>query len=156
MLLEEEMNELKEKLQAAYKQLEASNDNMQSYVEELLSANEEMQSTNEEMQSVNEELQTVNADYQLKNKQLLDLNDDLNNYFRSNQNGQVFVNADLLVMKFSPASVGIVNLVPADIGRSLTDIAMNIKSETIIGDIKQVLLDGERITRELETKNRTW
>nr|WP_243771204.1 hypothetical protein [Mucilaginibacter rubeus] len=60
-----------------------------------------MQSTNEEMQSVNEELHTINADYQLKNKELLEINDDLNNYFRSNINGQLFIDNELRLMKFA-------------------------------------------------------
>ncbi|MBC7934140.1 MAG: PAS domain-containing protein, partial [Rhizobacter sp.] len=127
-----------------------------SYVEELLSANEEMQSTNEEMQSVNEELHTINTVYQLKNKELLDLNDDLNNYFRSTLHGQLFVNADLLLMKFSPAAVSLINLVPADIGRPLNHISTNIKFETIIEDIKDVLSKGLTVNREIETNDGFW
>lgn len=154
--LEEELNELKEKLQASYLQIDASNENMQSFNEELLSANEEMQSTNEEMQSVNEELHSINADYQLKNKELLELNDDLNNYFRSNINGQLFVNKDLLLMKFSPGTVKLINLLPNDIGRPLSNISTNIKFETIIKDIKQVLIEGNVITKEIETGDGKW
>ncbi|MEO7046621.1 MAG: CheR family methyltransferase, partial [Ferruginibacter sp.] len=144
--IEEELNELKNKLQGAYTQLDAGNENMQSFNEELLSANEEMQSTNEELQSVNEELHTVNADYQLKNKELLEMNDDLNNYFRSNINGQLFVNKELQLMKFSPGTVKQINLVPTDIGRPLSNITTNIKFETIIDDIKQVISGGNIIT----------
>ena len=103
--LEEELKDLKEKLQFTYEQLDNSNENMQSFNEELLSTNEEMQSTNEEMQSVNEELHTINTDYQLKNKELLELNDDLNNYFKSNINGQLFVNNDLILMKYNDLQV---------------------------------------------------
>ena len=156
LILEEELNGLKEKLRATYDQLDASNDNMQSYNEELLSANEEMQSTNEEMQSVNEELHTINTDYQLKNKELLELNDDLNNYFRSNIHGQLFVNHDLRLMKFSPATVNLINLLPSDVGRPLSNISTNIKFETITEDIKKVLADGIIITKEIETNNGTW
>lgn len=154
--LEEELKEIREKLTATYEKLDASNENMQSFNEELLSANEEMQSTNEEMQSVNEELHTVNADYQLKNKELLELNDDLNNYFRSNINGQLFVNNDLLLMKFSPGTVKQINLLPTDIGRPLSNISTNIKFETIIDDIKQVLEKGTIITKEIESNNGKW
>lgn len=154
--LEEELKELKEKLHAAYLQLDASNENMQSFNEELLSANEEMQSTNEEMQSVNEELHTINADYQLKNKELLDINDDLNNYFRSNINGQLFVNNDLLLMKFSPGTVKQINLLPSDIGRPLSNISTNLKFETITEDIKKVIAEGGIITKEIETDNGKW
>ena len=156
LILEEELNGVKEKLRATYDQLDASNDNMQSYNEELLSANEEMQSTNEEMQSVNEELHTINTDYQLKNKELLELNDDLNNYFRSNIHGQLFVNHDLRLMKFSPATVNLINLLPSDVGRPLSNISTNIKFETITEDIKKVLADGIIITKEIETNNGTW
>ena len=154
--LEEELKEMKIKLHSAYERLDASNENMQSFNEELISANEEMQSTNEEMQSVNEELHTINADYQLKNKELLEINDDLNNYFRSNINGQLFINNDLLLMKFSPGTVKQINLLETDIGRPLSNISTNIKFETIIKDIKQVLEEGIVITKEVETNNGKW
>jgi len=156
LMIEEELNDLKEKLHETYRQLDASNDNMQAYVEELLSANEEMQSTNEEMQSVNEELHTVNTDYQLKNKELSDLNDDLNNYFRSSLHGQLFVNMELLLVKYSPATVSLINLLPADIGRPLNHISTNIKFETIIEDIKTVLSNGTPLTREIQATNGLW
>ena len=156
LMMQEELKGLKDKLHSTYEQLDASNDNMQSYNEELLSANEEMQSTNEEMQSVNEELHTINADYQLKNKELLELNDDLNNYFRSTINGQLFVNNELELMKFSPGTVKQINLLPSDIGRPLSNISTNIKLETLTEDIKKVLLDGSIITKEIETNNGKW
>jgi len=154
--LEEELKDLKDTLHITYEQLDASNENMQSFNEELISANEEMQSTNEEMQSVNEELHTINADYQLKNKELLEMNDDLNNYFRSNINGQLFINNDLLLMKFSPGAVKQINLVETDIGRPLHHISTNIKFETIIHDVKQVLKSGNLISKEIETNNGKW
>ena len=154
--LEEEVKELKDKLQLSYESLKASNENMQSFNEELISANEEMQSTNEEMQSVNEELHTINADYQLKNKELVEINDDLNNYFRSNINGQLFINNDLVLMKFSPGAVKQINLLETDIGRPLSNISTNIKFDTIINDIKQVLATGTTLTKEVETNNNRW
>jgi len=154
--LEHELKEVREKLSAAYERIDAYNENMQSFNEELISSNEEMQSTNEEMQSVNEELHTINADYQLKNKQLLEINDDLNNYFRSNINGQIFLNEQLEVMKFSPVAVKLINLQEADIGRSISHISTNIKLSTIIDDVKNVLKDGLEVTREIETNAGHW
>ena len=154
--LEIELKQVKEKLESAYLQVDATNENMQSFNEELLSANEEMQSTNEEMQSVNEELQTINSEYQLKNKELQDINDDLNNYFRSNVNGQLFVDNDLNLMKFSPGTVKQINLLPTDIGRPLSNISTNIKFETLTDDIKDVIENGRVITKEIETLNNKW
>lgn len=129
---------------------------MQSFNEEVISANEEMQSTNEEMESVNEELHTINTEYQLKNKELLEINDDLNNYFRSNVNGQLFIDNELILMKFTPGTVKQINLRESDIGRPLGNISTNIKFETIIDDVKKVLNDGSVITKEIETNNGHW
>jgi two-component system CheB/CheR fusion protein len=134
----------------------ASNENMQSFNEELLSANEEMQSTNEEMQSVNEELQTINAEYHYKIRELSELNDDLNNYFRSNLNGQIFVNNDLVLMKFSPAAMSLINVLESDIGRPLSNISTNIRFETIDKDIKEVLSSGGVITKEIQAIDGKW
>ena len=89
--LEEELKETRTNLQMAVESLETTNEELQSSNEELLSANEELQSSNEELQSLNEELHTLNTEHQMRIKELIELNDDLNNYFRSSQIGQVFV-----------------------------------------------------------------
>ena len=154
--LEQENKDLKEELAAASEKLFATNENMQSFNEELLSANEEMQSTNEEMQSINEELQTINVDYQLKNKELLELNDDLNNYFKSNTNGQLFISSELRLMRFSPGTVRHINLLESDIGRPITNISTNFRFENITEDIQQVLDTGYPVTRESQANDGHW
>ena len=154
--LEQENKDQKEQLASASEKLFALNENMQSFNEELLSANEEMQSTNEEMQSINEELHTINADYQLKNKELLELNDDLNNYFKSNINGQLFVNSELRLMRFSPGTVRHINLVESDIGRPISNISTNFRFETLTEDINHVLDKGYPVTREIQAHDSKW
>ncbi|MHB8206383.1 CheR family methyltransferase [Mucilaginibacter sp.] len=155
--LEQEVAQLKHTVNVAHERIASSNENMQSFTEELQSANEEMQSaneemqsTNEELQSVNEELQTVNKDHQLTIDELTDLNDDLNNYFRSNINGQLFVDRGLLVKRYSPGVVKHINIREGDIGRPLSNITTNIKFETLIEDVKKVIEDEAPITREAE------
>lgn len=154
--MEEEHRETKESLQAAQERLEASQENMLSFNEELLSANEEMQSANEELQSVNEELQTVNNEHQLKIRELTELNDDLNNYFRSNVNGQLFVDKNLLLKKFSSAAQVQINIRESDIGRPLHEITTNIKLETLIEDIKAVISLGTIILKEVQSTDGKW
>lgn len=158
--LEEEVLTLKHNLAVANERIESSNENMQSFNEELQSANEEMQSaneemqsTNEELQSVNEELQTINKEHQLTISELTDLNDDLNNYFRSNTNGQLFVDRELLLKRYSPGATKHINIRDSDIGRPLSNITTNIKFETLIDDITQVISTEETITREAESIN---
>jgi signal transduction histidine kinase len=151
--LERELAEAKNNLEAAYVAINSSNENIQSFNEELQSANEEMHSANEELQSVNEELQTVNRQQQQTNAELTESNDDLNNYFRSNTNGQLFVDHDLLLKRYSPGALKHINLRESDIGRPLTHISTNIKFETLVADIQKVMLDGNTITREAESSD---
>jgi signal transduction histidine kinase len=59
-------------------------------------------------------------------------------------------------MKFSPGIVNQINLLPSDIGRPLSNISTNIKFETIIGDVKEVVIKGNVISKEIETNNGKW
>ncbi|MXV51101.1 PAS domain S-box protein [Pedobacter sp. HMF7647] len=147
--LESELNETRSNLQLAVESLETTNEELQSSNEELLSSNEELQSSNEELQSLNEELHTLNTEHQLKIRELINLNDDLNNYFKSTYIGQIFLDSDLQIRKFNPAAVKMVNLIESDIGRPISHISNNIKSEDFTEDIKNVQQTGKEIEREI-------
>ncbi|HZI01883.1 MAG TPA: CheR family methyltransferase, partial [Flavisolibacter sp.] len=108
--LEEELKETRGHLQMAIENLETANEELQSSNEELLSANEELQSGNEELQSLNEELHTVNAELQMRIKELVELNDDLENYFSSSEVAQVFIDRELRIRKFNPVAIRMINL----------------------------------------------
>lgn len=151
--LEAELNETRGNLQMAVEEMETTNEELQSTNEELLSANEELQSSNEELQSLNEELHTLNTEHQVKIRELIDLNDDLDNYFRSTAIGQVFLDSSLHIRKFNPAAITMVNMIDADIGRSIEHISNNIKAENLTGDIRSVLLSGHVIEKEVVLKN---
>ncbi|MBV9986552.1 MAG: PAS domain-containing protein [Chitinophagaceae bacterium] len=151
--LEKELRESRENLQAIIEELESANEELQSNNEEMISTNEELQSTNEELQSLNEELHTVSAEHQAKIKELLDLNDDLDNYFRNLDTGQVFVDRRLLIKKFSPTITSVINLIGSDIGRSLVDITNNINDRNFINDIKEVINSGDTIEKEVVLDN---
>lgn len=151
--LEAELNETRSNLQMAVEEMETTNEELQSSNEELLSANEELQSSNEELQSLNEELHTLNTEHQLKIKELIELNDDLNNYFKSTDIGQLFLDANLRIRKFNPAAVKLINLIQTDVGRPLSHISTNIKSENLAQDIARVQHTGETIEKEVTLKN---
>lgn len=153
--LEAELNDTKHNLQMAVEGLETSNEELQSSNEELLSANEELQSSNEELQSLNEELHTLNTEHQLKIRELIELNDDLNNYFRSTDIGQVFLDIDLRIRKFNPAAVRTINFIETDIGRPISHISTNIRYDNLINDIQTVLKTDEVIEKEVQLHNGT-
>ncbi|WP_198675429.1 CheR family methyltransferase [Pleomorphovibrio marinus] len=154
--LKEELAENKQKLKDCYDALDVSNDNISSYNEELISSNEEMQSTNEELQSVNEELQTVNNEYQLKIKELAELNDDLDNYFKSTVNAQLYVDKDLVLRKFTPSAIRQVNLKETDVGRPLSDISTNIRFSTLMDDVAKVISSFDTVKKEVQTLEGRW
>ncbi|MEO6759680.1 MAG: CheR family methyltransferase, partial [Saprospiraceae bacterium] len=147
--LEAELRETRQSLQSVIEEMETANEELQSQGEEMLSTNEELQSTNEELQSLNEELYTVSAEHQLKIKELIELNDDLNNYFKNSDIGQILVDRKLNLRKFSPAATRMVNLIESDIGRSILDITTNIQQLDLANSIKEVLKTEEPLEREI-------
>jgi len=153
--LEEELKETRTNLQMAVESLETTNEELQSSNEELLSANEELQSSNEELQSLNEELHTLNAEHQLRIKELVELNDDLDNYFRSSQIGQVFVDSNLRIRKFNSAAIQMINLIESDIGRPIDHISTNIKVEKLTPLVQQVRTDNKLVEKEIQLQNGT-
>ncbi|MBD0286908.1 MAG: PAS domain-containing protein, partial [Flavisolibacter sp.] len=153
--LEEELKATKGHLQMVVESLETTNEELQSSNEELLSANEELQSSNEELQSLNEELHTLNTEHQLRIKELIELNDDLNNYFQSTEMGQVFVDANYRIRKFNPATAHFINLIETDIGRPIEHISTNIRDENLLKNIQLVETKGIPIEKEVVLHDRT-
>ncbi|MBT1695739.1 PAS domain-containing protein [Fulvivirgaceae bacterium PWU4] len=151
--LEKELRETKENLQSVIEELESSNEELLTSNEEMISANEELQSTNEELQSLNEELHTVSSEHQLKIKELIELNDDLNNYFRNSEIGQILIDRNLIVRKFSPAIAQQINLIETDIGRPLVDITNNLQGVDLVGSIREVMRTNELREKEVSLAN---
>jgi two-component system CheB/CheR fusion protein len=154
--LEVELQHTKDDLQTVVEELETSNEELQSTNEELLSSNEELQSTNEELQSLNEELQTINSEHQYKIKALMELDDDLNNYFRSTNIGQIFVDRHLVIRKFTPFASRQINLIESDIGRPISQISHNLRYDKLIDDIRQVTHHHTTLETEVQDLDNIW
>ena len=151
--LEEELKETRANLQVAIEVLETTNEELQSSNEELQSANEELQSSNEELQSLNEELHTLNTEHQLRIKELVELNDDLNNYFSSTQIGQIFIDSRLRIRKFNTAATQMINIIENDIGRPINNISTNIRYTNLDADIKNVMKNHSIDEKEVVLNN---
>jgi two-component system, chemotaxis family, CheB/CheR fusion protein len=152
--LENELRDTRENLQAVVEEVESANEELQSSNEEIVSANEELQSTNEELQSLNEELHTVNAEHQAKIRELMELNDDMNNYFNNSEIGQILIDRRLTIRKFTPSASRQVNVRPSDIGRSIIDISTNFDAGDFINDIKRVVRTGYKLEKEVVTDDK--
>jgi two-component system CheB/CheR fusion protein len=104
-----------EELRAAHEEVQSSNEEMQSTNEELRTAKEELQSSNEELITVNDELSN-------RNLELGSANNDLSNVLNAVSIPIVMVGMDLRIRRYTPAAARLLNTVPSDLGRMITDV----------------------------------
>lgn len=154
--LEQELQYSKENQQAMIEELETANEELQATNQELMAANEELQSTNEELQSVNEELITVNSEYQVKIKELTAINDDMDNLLRSSEIGTIFLDADLCLRKFTPATQASVNVLEQDLGRPFSHITHNLKDIDLVKLAQHAMEKDHNFQEEVQSKAGRW
>ena len=148
--LREQLNATVEQYEAANEELKASNEELQAMNEEMRSATEELETNKEELQSVNEELITVNHELKSSVEELSQANADLNNLMASTDIGTIFLDRQLRIQRFTPSAQKIFNLIPADMGRPISDITSRLNYEDFIAEAESVLRDLRMIEREVQ------
>ena len=128
-----------EELESANEELQAANEEVMSVNEELQSSNEELESSKEELQSMNEELTTVNNQYKDKVDELAKSNDDLTNLLANTDIATLFIDAQLRIGRFTPATGRLLNLLSSDVGRPLSDIRPKFTDNCLLDDVHRVL-----------------
>ena len=121
------LQSMMEEHESATEELRSANEEIQSSNEELQSTNEELETAKEELQSTNEELNTVNEEMQTRNLQLAQVGNDLLNLLSSVNIPIVMLGPDLRIRRFTPASQRVLNLIPSDVGRPISDINLNLE-----------------------------
>jgi two-component system, chemotaxis family, CheB/CheR fusion protein len=161
--LERELLVTKESLQTAIDELESANQELKSSNEELQSANEELQSTNEELetskeelQSSNEELTTVNDELQGRMSELQLTNDDLHNVLTAMGNAVVIIGLDLRIRRFTHTAEMLLNLVPGDIGRSVSQLNSFILGQRVEELASDVIESLAPIRKEILCADQRW
>jgi chemotaxis methyl-accepting protein methylase len=144
--LEQELQQVRGEARATHEEMQTSQEELRSANEELQSTNEELQSTNEElmtskeeMQSLNEELQTVNVEMQNKLDELSLASNDMKNLLDSTDIATLFLDKELKVRRFTPQATKIIKLIPADLGRPITDLASALCYPELAEDAREVL-----------------
>ncbi len=120
-----------EALEANNVELHLANEEVMSMNEELQSANEELETSKEELQSVNEELATVNSDLERSINGLRTANDDLLNLLASTDLPTLFLDNELRIKRFTPASRMLLDSCPSDVGRPIGDFALKIEPRNL-------------------------
>ncbi|MHB8881633.1 MAG: chemotaxis protein CheB [Thermodesulfovibrionales bacterium] len=145
----EEIIQLRQELDANREYLKAISSEHEAATEEAMALNEELQSSNEEMQSINEELETAKEELQSTNEELTTVNDelqsrseettlvnnDLINILSGLEIPVILLGAELQIRRFNAPAGKILNLIPSDTGRPITDIRTNVS----VPDLKEII-----------------
>jgi two-component system CheB/CheR fusion protein len=161
--LRKELDATKEYLKSIVEEQEAANEELKTANEEALSGNEELQSINEELetskeelQSTNEELTTVNEELNNRNHELALLNTDLSNVLDSTSIPIVILGPDLRIRRFTSTAEGVLNLIPSDAGRRITDLKPNFDASDLPRLIQEVMESGVVREREVSDHSGRW
>jgi two-component system CheB/CheR fusion protein len=161
--LKEQLEETQTELQAAIQNLETSNAEQKAINEETSSVNEEYQSTNEELLTSKEELQSLNEELTALNSQLQETLErqrttasDLQNILYSTDVATIFLDLNLKIRVFTPATKMLFNIIPTDIGRPLADLnSLAVDSDLLI-DARAVLQTLATSEREIQARDGLW
>jgi two-component system CheB/CheR fusion protein len=163
LALERELSVTRAELLDAIHDLELSSEDQKAINEEALSVNEEFQSTNEELLTSKEELQSLNEELTALNGQLQEALErqrttanDLQNVLYSTDFATLFLDVELRIRFFTPATRALFTLIPTDIGRPLADLTALVSDSHLTADAREVLASLVPIEREIHAQSGAW
>src|SRR5262249_28968839 len=83
-------------------------------------------------------------------------NADLNNLLVSTDLATIFLDRQLRVRRFTPTSRRVLNLIPSDVGRPISDLTLKFKDEHLLRDSQQVLERLTPIEAEVRSDEGRW
>lgn len=87
---------------------------------------------------------------------LVEINDELENYFRNTIIPQLFIDRNLILRKFTPPAMKQFRLSKGDIGKFIGDIKDNFRYPSIIDNIETVISTNEILEKEIQTTDLRW
>lgn len=89
-------------------------------------------------------------------KKLVELNDELENYFRNTIIPQLFIDADLILRKFSPPAHKYFKFEDSDCGNHIKDIVSLTRVPDFIESVQEVIKTNQDLEREIQTSDKRW
>ncbi len=161
--LARELDHTRAELEAAIRNLELAGEEQKAITQEALSINEEYQSANEELLTSKEELQSLNEELTALNSQLQETLDrqrttsnDLQNVLYSTDVATIFLDPELAIRFFTPATRSLFSILPADVGRPLADLSSLAADGALFADAQSVLVSRVPLEREIEARSGAW
>ncbi len=154
--LQRELVATKEYLQSIVEDNATTLEELNAANEEAQAGNEELETAQEELESANEELNTLNEELKISNVEFSKVNRDLANLLESISIPLVMVGRDMRIRRFTRAIEPMLNLIAADVGRSITDLQPQME----LPDLRRLLLDamegGNRRPRDIRDAHGRW
>jgi two-component system CheB/CheR fusion protein len=145
-----------EKIETSNEELRSSHEEVLSFNEELQSTNEELETAKEELQSTNEELTTLNEELRLRNEELGHVNSDLANVLSSVQIPIAIVDGALRLRRVTPAGEALLNLLPTDINRRITDFKPNVEIHDLDRMVTEAIDSLSTLEQEVRDREGRW
>ena len=109
----------------------------------------------EEMQSLNEEL-SRSKPAQSEARRPRRRPERSTNLLNSTETAPIFLDADLNIKRFTPATRAVANLIASDLGRPLSDIAAKLEGPPLMDDAREVWQSRITRSREIRSPEGTW
>jgi len=87
---------------------------------------------------------------------LIELNDELENYFANTIIPQLFVDAELILRKFTPPAMKQFKLASSDVGRPLAEVEEHFRFPAFMDNIQHVIETGDILEKEIQTTDMRW
>ncbi|UPY35629.1 chemotaxis protein CheB [Sediminicoccus sp. KRV36] len=162
-VLERELESTRAELHGAIQDLEGAAEEQRALNDEALSVNEEYQSTNEELLTSKEELQSLNEELTVLNGQLQETlehsrttSNDLQNVLYSTEEATIFLDANLHIRFFTPATRAVFSVLSGDLGRPLADLRSLATDAALLEDAAAVLAGAAPRMQEITTAEGAW
>jgi two-component system CheB/CheR fusion protein len=80
----------------------------------------------------------------------------MRNLLNSVDEATIFLDIDWKIRRYTPQTERIMSLLPGDVGRPIQDIAMKLRYEDLVPDVKEVLDTLNTKEKEVQTKDGQW
>jgi two-component system, chemotaxis family, CheB/CheR fusion protein len=109
-----------------------------------------------ELQSLNKGLTALNRQLQETLEQQRTTANDLQNILYSTHVATLFLDTNLNIRFFTPATASLFNVIAADVGRPLADLHSLASDSALLADARTVLRTAKPIEREIEAQSGAW
>ncbi|HUA32730.1 MAG TPA: PAS domain-containing protein [Candidatus Binataceae bacterium] len=149
--LEHELQRIREQLRTAEERNQTASQELRLVSEEMRSAIEALETGKQSLEAINRELVTLSQEYKEKIDEAARARSDLQSLLGVAESAAIFLDRALSLYLYTSRAQQILNIAPADIGRSFARFANRLNYNDLEADAAKVMRSRTPIERELQT-----